>query len=74
MQAVLDPLVMPMVTDVVPGSRADDPLDVPCLERVKVSLGQSGLLYVGDYKMISRQTRAWVAGQGDYYLCPLPQV
>lgn len=74
MQAVLDPLAMPLVTDVVPGSRADDPLYVPCLERVKASLGQSGLLYVGDCKMASRQTRAWVASQGDYYLCPLPQV
>jgi transposase len=74
MQAVLDPLAMPLVTDVVPGSRADDPLYVPCLERVKASLGQSGLLYVGDCKMASRPTRAWVASQGDYYLCPLPQV
>jgi transposase len=74
MQAVLDPLAMPLVTDVVPGARADDPLYVPCIERVKASLGQSGLLYVGDCKMASRQTRAWVASQGDYYLCPLPQV
>jgi len=23
--------------------------------------------------MASRQTRAWIAAQGDYYLCPLPQ-
>jgi transposase len=74
MQAVLDPLAMPLVTDVVPGGRADDPLYVPCIERLKASLGQSGLLYVGDCKMASRQTRAWVASQGDYYLCPLPQV
>jgi transposase len=74
MQAVLDPLAMPLVTDMVPGSRADDPLYVPCLERVKASLGQSGLLYVGDCKLASCQTRAWVASQGDYYLCPLPQV
>src|SRR5688572_9964133 len=65
---------MPLVTDVVPGSRADDPLYVLSLERVKASLGQSGLLYVGDCKMASRQTRAWVVSQGDYYLCPLPQV
>ncbi len=44
MQAVLDPLAMPLVTDVVPGARADDPLYVPCSERLKASLGQSGLL------------------------------
>jgi transposase len=32
------------------------------------------LLSVGDGKLASRDTRAWIAGQGDYYLCPLPQV
>jgi transposase len=73
MQAVLDPLAMPLATDVVAGGRADDLLYVPCIKRVKASLGRSGLLYVGDGKMASRQTRAWIAAQGDYYLCPLPQ-
>jgi transposase len=74
MQAVLDPLGMPLATDVVSGERADDPLYVPCIERVQASLGRGGLLYVGDCKMASRQTRAWIAAQGAYYLCPLPQV
>ena len=74
MQAVLDPLGMPLATDGVSGERADDPLYVPCIERVQASLGRSGLLYVGDCKMASRQTRAWIAAQGAYYLCPLPQV
>ena len=74
MQAVLDPLGMPLATDVVSGNRADDPLYVPCIERVQVSLGRRGLLYVGDCKMASRETRAWMANQGSYYLCPLPQV
>ena len=74
MQAVLDPLGMPLVTDVVSGERADDPLYLPCIEQVQASLGRSGLLYVGDCKMASRPTRAWIAAQGAYYLCPLPQV
>ena len=74
MQAVLDPLGMPLATDVVAGNRADDPLYVPCIERVQASLGRRGLLYVGDCKMASRETRAWIAHQGAYYLCPLPQV
>jgi len=74
MQAVLDPLGMPLATDVVAGNRADDPLYVPCIERVQASLGRQGLLYVGDCKMASRETRAWIANQGAYYLCPLPQV
>lgn len=31
------------------------------------------MLYVGDCKLASRDTRAWIAGQGDSSLCPLPQ-
>jgi transposase len=74
MQAVLDPLGMPLATDVVSGERADDPLYLPCIERVQASLGRRGLLYVGDCKMASRETRARIAAPGDFYLCPLPQV
>jgi transposase len=74
MQAVLDPLAMPVATDVVSGERADDPLYIPCIERVQRSLGRSGLLFVGDCKMAASDTRAFVALAGDYYLCPLPQV
>ncbi|MEE8291324.1 MAG: IS1634 family transposase, partial [Candidatus Tectomicrobia bacterium] len=74
MQAVLDPLAMPLATDVVSGERADDPLYIPCIERVQHSLGRSGLLFVGDCKMAARDTRAFIALAGDYYLCPLPQV
>src|SRR6266702_3668971 len=74
MQAVLDPLGMPLATDVVSGERADDPLSVPCIERVQESIGRRGLLYVGDCKMAARETRAFLATQGDFYLCPLPQV
>ena len=74
MQAVLDPLGMPLATDVVSGERADDPLYLPCIERVQTSVGRHGLLYVGDCKMASRATRARLATAGDFYLCPLPQV
>jgi transposase len=74
MQAVLDPLGMPLATDVVSGERADDPLYMPCIERVQASVGQHGLLYVGDCKMASHDTRARIAASGDFYLCPLPQV
>ena len=70
MQAVLDPLGMPLATDVVSGERADDPLYIPCIRRVQASVGRHGLLYVGDCKMASRETRAFLATQGDFYLCP----
>src|SRR5262249_62084453 len=72
-QAVLDPLGMPLATDVVSGERADDPLYIPCIERVQASMGRHGLLYVGDCKMAARDTRARIAAAGDFYLCPLPQ-
>ncbi len=74
MQAVLDPLGMPLATDVVSGERADDPLYLPCIARVQASRGRHGLFYVGDCKMASRDTRARIAAAGDVYLCPLPQV
>src|SRR4029450_11378315 len=74
MQAVLDPLGMPVATDVVSGDRADAPLYLPCITRLQASLGRRELLYVGDCKMAARETRAVIASRGDYYLCPLPQV
>ena len=47
MQAVLDPLGMPLATDVVSGERADDPLYMPGIERVQVSMGRHGLVIRG---------------------------
>jgi transposase len=73
MQAVLDPLGMPLATEVVSGERADDPLSMPCIERVQASLGRHGLFYGGDGKMAARDTRARIAAAGDFSLCPLPQ-
>ncbi len=35
MQAVLDPLAMPLATDIVSGEPADDPLYIPCIEPVQ---------------------------------------
>ena len=72
MQAVLDPLGMPLATDVVSGERADDPLYVPCIRRVQAGLGRRVLLYVCDCKIAARETRAFIQSQRDFYLCPLP--
>ena len=69
--SVLDPLGMPVATQVVSGESADDPLYVPAIEQVRKSLALSGLLYVGDSKMAAQATRAAVQAAGDYYLCPL---
>jgi len=74
MMATLDALGLPLVTGVVDGSRADDPLYLPMVAAIRQSLGQRGLLYVGDSKMAALTTRGTLAAGDDYYLCPLPQV
>lgn len=71
--AVLDPLGMPLVTAVVPGNTADDPLYVPAIQAVRESLGTGGRTYIGDCKMGALATRAFVAAGGDFYLCPLAE-
>jgi transposase len=70
-QALLDPLGMPLATEVLSGEHADDPVYLPVIARVREGLHQQGLLYVGDCKMAALQTRASLAAQGDFYLCPL---
>lgn len=74
MLSTLDPLGLPLATEVLPGDRADDPLYRPAIERVRASLEQRGLLYVGDAKMAALETRAQVQAGGDYYLCPLTAI
>ena len=71
MLAALDPLELPVATDVLPGQRADDPLSMPAITRVRESLRSPGLLYVGDCKMAALETRACLQAGGDGYLCPL---
>lgn len=73
MLSTLDPLGLPVATQVVSGERADDPLYRPAIQRVRESLGGRGLLYVGDCKMAALETRAFLQAGGDFYLCPLPQ-
>lgn len=72
--SVLDPLGLPVVTQVVAGNRADDPLYIPAIQQVRDSLGRSGLLYVGDCKLPACKTRAFVQAGGDFYLAPLSRV
>ncbi len=71
MLSALDPLGLPLATQVVAGKVADDPLYIPAIKQVSQSLQEHGVLYVGDCKMAALSTRAYVQAQGDYYLCPL---
>ena len=61
----LDPLGMPLATDVVSGERADDGFYLPMMERIRTGLNKTGLLFVGDCKMSALDTRAYLARHQD---------
>jgi len=71
MQGVLDPLGLPIATDVVSGEQADDGLYIPVIERMLTILTQTGLLFVGDCKMSALATRGYLQRRHHYYLSPL---
>jgi transposase len=73
MTGALDPLGMPLATDVVSGEHADDGLYVPVITRIHAVLERRGVLYVGDCKLSAFETRVHIKGLGGHYLCPLPQ-
>ena len=72
--STLDPLGMPVATQVVSGEKADDPLYIPAIDQVRAGVGQRGLLYVGDCKLMSLATRAHLQAGGDSYLGPFSLV
>lgn len=74
MLSTLDPLGMPVAVQVVSGEKADDPLYIPAIEQVRRGLRQAGLLYVGDCKIMSLETRAYLQAGDDYYLGPFSKV
>jgi len=71
MLAALDPLGMPVATEVVLGQRADDPLYGPAMTRVRASVARRGLLYVGDGTLGALETRALLPAGGNDAVCPL---
>ena len=73
MRSVLDPLGLPVATAIVLGPRADDPLYLPAITRVRERVGRRGLLYVGDGQMGALETRASLLGGGDRSLCPVAE-
>jgi transposase len=83
MLGALDPMGLPIAVDVVSGERADDVLYVPMYQRIRQTLGQRGLLYVGEKtqalptsfaKMGAIESRATIQAGGDWYLMPLAMV
>jgi transposase len=73
MQGCLDPLGMPLATQVLSGQQADDGLYVPMFEQLQASLATPGLLWVGDCKMSALATRAAIQSRQHYYLTVLPR-
>jgi transposase len=71
MLGTLDPLGVPLVTQVVSGNSADDGLYIPAIDQARSVVDQKGLLYIGDSKMETLSTRAHLVAGGDYYLTPL---
>jgi transposase len=72
MMGSLDPLGMPLSTDVLSGERADDGLYIASIDRIRAGLSKRGLLFVGDCKMSALEIRTSLAGHHDLYLSPLP--
>ena len=72
--SALDPLGLPLGITIVSGQRADNGWYVPAIQQAQQTLGQTGLLYVGDCKMAALPTRAYVQQRGDFYLRPLSGV
>ena len=71
MAGALDPLGLPLATDVVSGERADDGLYIPIIDRIVAMLEKEGLLFVGDCKMSAWATRVHIHASQQHYLTPL---
>ena len=72
MMGSLDPLGMPLATEVLSGERADDGVYLPIIERMRKGLNKTGLLFVGAWKMSALETRAYLARPQDWSWSPLP--
>jgi transposase len=70
-QATLDPLPLPLITNVLAGQCNDEPLYRPLVAAVSQSISHDGVLFVGDCKMAALLTRADIHYQRHFYLCPL---
>jgi transposase len=73
MVAALDPLGLPVVSQVVAGDVADDNLYVPAVDQVLQIITGIELLFVGDSKMSALAIREHIQRLQQHYLCPLAQ-
>jgi transposase len=73
LMATLDPLGMPLLTQLVAGNRSDDGCYVPAYEEAIKSSGRD-IMVIGDSKMSALATRAHLHRSGSRYLTPLAMV
>ncbi len=73
MVAALDPLGLPIVSQVVAGNIVDDKLYIPAVDRVLQIIDGIGLLFVGDSKMSALSIWAHIHRLHHHYLCRLAQ-
>jgi len=70
--ATLDPAGVPIVSETLPGNRADDPCYLPAWRRMVDTIGSPDFLFIADCKAASCETRAVIDHDKGCYLFPLP--
>jgi transposase len=73
LMATLDPLGMPLLTQLMAGNSSDDGCYVPAYEEAIKSTG-TNIMVIGDSKMSALATRAHLHSGGSRYLTPLAMV
>ena len=71
MLSTIDPFGYPLCNLTVSGNSADDPLYIPVIEKSMDRLTGMNSLFVGDCKLGSFETRAFINKKGYQYFCPL---
>jgi len=71
--ATLDPLGMPLLTQLVAGNSSDDGCYVPAYAEAIKSTGKD-IMVIGDSKMSALATRAHLHSGGSRYITPLAMV
>jgi len=70
--ATLDPAGVPILSETLPGNRADDPCYFPAWQRMVKTIGNPDFLFIADCKAAALKTRASIDHEKGHYLFPLP--
>jgi transposase len=68
----LDPAGIPLVSETMPGNKADDRCYVPAWRRMARIIGHTEFLFIADCKAAALQSRGSIDREKGYYLFPLP--